>query len=263
MWTNKMAGMIGCIVWMLTGAGWGQAALALEARDVQPPPTVFEEIQIKRQDVTGDGRPDLITLLGKRFAADSPYFEHLKIMVQDPVAKKTTFFTTPYGAYQPEMFFCDFTGGGVQQILLQAPTGGSAGTSEFYLFADKDNKPAILPVPQPLTISGSYQDQYKVPLTIKETGETVVLDLSDRKKSYEENGVYKNGKLVSPVEVMPNTFSVLMPIDENRDGICELKGEQRVSGVANADTIAYVESYWKWDKTSWKLQRAVVRKVEM
>lgn len=70
MWTRKRLGMIGLIVCGWLGTGWVQAAFALEAREVQPPPTVFEEIQIKRQDVTGDGRQDLITLLGKKFAAD-------------------------------------------------------------------------------------------------------------------------------------------------------------------------------------------------
>ncbi|MBU8714013.1 hypothetical protein KM924_15990 [Brevibacillus parabrevis] len=244
-------------------AGGAGPALAEEVRQPQQQPGVFEEIQIKRQDVTGDGKPDVVTLLGQRFAADSPYFEKLKVMVQDPVAKKTTFFTTAYGGYQPDMAFCDFIGNGTKQILVQAPTGGSGGTSDFYLFSNKDNKPVVLPVPQPLTISGSYQDNYKVPILIKETNQTTVLDLSDRKKIYEENGVYKNGKLVTPTDVMPNSFSVLAPVDENRDGICELKGVQRVSGVANADTIAYVESLWKWDKTSWKLQKAEVKKAEM
>lgn len=52
----------------------------------------------------------------------------------------------------------------------------------------------MLPVPQSLTISGSYADGYKVTLVIKETGKTATLDVSDRKKIYEENGVYKGEK---------------------------------------------------------------------
>lgn len=263
MWKGKRVGMAAVLALGLIAGAAGQPVSAREARQVQPPPSVYEEIQIKRQDVTGDGRPDVVTLLGHRFAADSPYYEKLKVMVQDPVAKKTVFFTTPYGGYQPDMAFCDFIGNGTKQILLQAPTGGSGGTSEFYLFGNKDNKPVVLPVPQPLAITGSYQDNYKVPIHIKETNHTTVLDLTDRKKIYDENGVYKDGKLLTPTEVIPNSFSVLTPVDENRDGVCELKGVQRVSGVANADTIAYVESLWKWDKTGWKLQKAEVKKAEM
>ena len=263
MWVSNWLGVIGSMIWGLGVMATGQAVPPQDPSQLTPAPAVYEEIQIKRQDVTGDGRPDVVTLLGKRFAADSPYYERLKVMVQDPVAKKTSFFTTAYGGYQPQMSFCDFTGNQAKQILVQAPTGGSGGTSDYYLFSDKDNNPVVLPIPQSLTISGEFQDNYKVQLVIKETNQTTLLDVSDRKNIYEEAGVYKNGKLVQPTEVMPNTFSVLEPIDENGDGICELKGIQRVSGVANADTIAYVESIWKWDNNKWKLQSAKVKKAEM
>ncbi|QRG66885.1 hypothetical protein [Brevibacillus choshinensis] len=261
MWAGKWIGIVCSMIWGIETSGAGMAVPTPEASQIAPAPAVYEELKIARQDVTGDARADIITLLGKRFAPDSPYYEQLKLMVQDPVAKKVSFFQTTYGGYQPEMSFCDFVGNKTKQILVQAPTGGSAGTSDFYLFSDKDNNPAVLPVPQPLTISGSYQDGYKVPLTIKETNQTTVLDLSDRKDIYEENGVYKNGKLVQPVEVLPNTFSVLKPV-EAADGTCELRGEQRVSGVANADTIAYVESLWKWVNDGWKLQSAQVKKAQ-
>ncbi|MED4755251.1 hypothetical protein [Brevibacillus choshinensis] len=261
MWASKWIGIVGSMIWGFGMSGTGLAVPTPEASQIAPAPAVYEELKIARQDVTGDGRPDLITLLGKRFASDSPYYEQLKLMVQDPVAKKVSFFQTTYGGYEPELSFCDFIGNKTNQILVQAPTGGSAGTSDFYLFSDKDNNPAVLPVPQPLTITGSYQDGYKVSLTIKETNQTTVLDLSDRKDIYEENGVYKNGKLVQQTEVMPNTYSVLTPV-KVRDGICALKGEQRVSGIANADTIAYVESLWKWENNGWKLQSARVKKAE-
>lgn len=259
----KASKMIGMAVGTVIGIGAIGQGFATAEQQNPAPPAVYEEIKINRKDVTGDGRPDLITLMGKRHSSDSPYYEQLKLMVQDSAAKKLSFFTTPYGGYQPELFFCDFTGEKANQILIQAPTGGSAGTSDYYLFSDKNNQPTLMPVPQPLTILGTFQDGYKVPLTIKETNQTTILDVSDRRSIYEENGVYKNGKLLRPTEVMPNTYSVLQPIDENRDGICELKGVQRVSGVANADTIAYVESMWKWDKNRWILQNARVKKAEM
>ncbi|MFD2370392.1 hypothetical protein ACFSO0_10670 [Brevibacillus sp. GCM10020057] len=256
---RNWTGVWGSVVLTFGICGTALAAPPPEGSQAAPAPAVFEVLETARQDVTGDGRPDLVSLLGQRFAADSPYYEKLKVMVQDPVAKKVSFMQTAYGGYQPQLSFCDFTGEGTKQILVQAPTGGSGGTSDYYLFSTRDNNPAVLPVPQPLTISGSYQDGYKVPLTIKETNQTTVLDLSDRKQIYEDNGVYKNGKLARPVVVMPNSFSVLRPL-EKRDGVCVLQGEQRVSGVANADTIAYVESLWKWENNGWKLQSAQVKK---
>lgn len=259
--SRKGIGIAGSIALLFGTGGTALAAPPPDGSQAAPAPVVYEVLETARQDVTGDGRPDLISLLGRRFAPDSPYYEKLKVMVQDPVAKKVSFMQTASGGYQPQLSFCDFTGDRTKEILVQAPTGGSGGTSDYYLFSVRDSHPAVLPIPQPLTISGSYQDGYKASLTIKETNQTTVLDLSDRKQIYEENGVYKNGKLVQPVEVMPNSFSVLRPL-EQRDGVCVLQGEQRVSGVANADTIAYVESLWQWKDNGWKLQGAEVKKAQ-
>lgn len=261
MWASKWIGILGSLVWGFGAGSSGVSVPPPQAGQIAPAPIIYEEVKVAREDVTGDGKPELITLLGKRFAPGSPYYDQLKVMVQDPVKKRATFFQATYGGYQPELYFCDFTGNRTKQILLQAPTGGSSGTSDYYLFSDKEHIPAVLSVPQPLTISGSYQDGYKVRLTVKEANQTVVLDLSDRKDIYEKDGVYKNGKLQQPVEVMPNAFSVLKPV-ERPDGTCELNGVQRVSGVYNADTIAYVESTWKWENNGWKLERATVKKAQ-
>jgi hypothetical protein len=196
-------------------------------------------------DVTGDHVRDQVSLLGEKFSPDTVYYKQLYVEVVDQATQRPSVIELQ-GGYNPKLEFCDFNGDKVSDIYVSAETGGSAGTSDYYLYTALNNKPKALPVPQPLTISGQFHDHYLVSISIKEHNMTYTLDLSNRKKTYDQAGYYKDGKLVTPTDVLPNTFSILNPVDRDRDGVCELYGVQRISGFYNADTIAYAISLWKW-----------------
>ncbi|WP_409341287.1 hypothetical protein [Paenibacillus sp. MBLB4367] len=224
-------------------------------------PLSLQEIQRSVADVTGDGKPDSVLLLGHKLEADSPYFDHLYVAVDDPANQSYLLFQSE-GGYAPQLAFCDVNGDKAADMLVSASTGGSGGTSDYYLFSAKDNKPVKMPLPSPLAITGSLQNGYKAKITVPETGKTYTIDLRDRKKIYDEAGVYKNGRLVKPVEVSVNAFSELKPVVIDKDGVCELSGVQRITGVANADTIAYAYSVWKWSGQEWRLAKAEVVKAK-
>ncbi|MFY0543936.1 hypothetical protein [Brevibacillus sp. H7] len=224
-------------------------------------PAGYEEISRYEVDVTGDGKNDQVKLLGKRFEQASPFFQSLLVHVDNPVTQKQSVFTAE-GGYGPKLEFCDFTGGKVNEILLSADTGGSGGIVIYSLFSLKGDNPVTLTVPPPLTIDGQFADKYKVNLTMKETNKAYTIDLRDRRQQYDQLGLYRKEKLVKPTGVMPNAYHLLKPVDSNRDGVCELQGVQRVAGVANADTIAYVTSLWKWQEDKWMLQDVSVQKAD-
>lgn len=221
--------------------------------------TMLLTIQTAEKDVTGDRKPDRIMLLGRKIDPSSPYFKRLVILVDNKSGKTVTLIPA-IGGYNPNMQFCDFTGDKVNDVLVSAETGGSGGTSDYTIASVKDGKPVKLPVPKPLDIKGQLADGYKANITIVNTNQTVTIDLMDHKQTYDQAGVYKDGKLVKPVDVMVNDYGALKPIDPDKDGTCELLGIQRISGIYNADTIAYATSVWKWDKDHWKLMKAEVKK---
>jgi hypothetical protein len=207
-------------------------------------------IDQKRIDVTGDGNPDWVRLIGHRTMADSPYFEHLYVQV--PVKNERQPLSVRFaGGYNPKMTFCDFTGGPMQRriadVLVSAESGGSGGTSNFYMATFENEIARELPVPEPLTIRGRYVGDRQVRITIAETGQTV--DLRVARPNPQQDG-----------DILPNAFSTLEPVDWNRDGTCELRGVQRVAGAFNADTIAYVISVWRYQRVlgQWRLLRALI-----
>ncbi|UUZ95393.1 VCBS repeat-containing protein [Paenibacillus sp. P25] len=211
-------------------------------------------------DVTGDGHPDQVSLLGQKFSQDTVYYRRLFIQVADRATHKTTLIPLQGGGYHPAMRFCDFNGDRVADIYVSAETGGAGGTSDYYIYTVAHHVPRAIPVPRPLTITGQFLDDYRASISIQEQNKTYTLDLSEKKTSYDQAGYYKNGKLVNPTPVLPNDYGVLRPVDTDHNGVCELYGVQRIAGFYNADTIAYATSLWKWERDRWALIHAAVRK---
>ena len=229
------------------------------------------------RDVTGGGRPDLVRLIGHRTDPERVYYEHVYVQVF-PNAERTARPpsipgqpSTPSaqqplsirfaGGYEPKMQFCDFSGDSIADVYVSMATGGSGGIGDFYLATFAGNVARQLPVPPPLTISGRFLDDYKVLIEVKETGQKTVIDVSDKKAQYDSEGLYRNGKLLKPTTILPNAYSTLEPIDRNRNGVCELRGIQRIAGAYNADTIAYVISVWGYERVRrrWALLRSIIR----
>ena len=112
--------------------------------------------------------------------------------------------------------------------------------------------------PEPLAVSSQFEDGYKASITIEETGQSYSFDLSDRKEEYDRLGLYQDGKLNEPTELMVLPFGTLKPV-KVKNGLYGLKGSQRINGVYNADGIANIESTWLFEKGKWQVQNAEVK----
>lgn len=258
-WATTALACLGCIS-ILPSAVWGTASgqTSLHDPDHASPSAV---IQTQEGDVTGDKKLDTIVLKGRKMDANSGFYEKLFIEVKDAAANKTTEVTLQ-GGYTPKMRLCDFNGDKIDDVYVSASTGGSGGFTDMYIYSFKKNKPAPLGVPAPLAITGTFEDNYVVKFMIPEQKKTVFVDVKDHKDVYDQAGLYKNNKVIKPTSAMVGPYSELRSIDADKDGICELIGIQRISGIANADTIAYGLSLWKYDKKKWKLMNSIVVKAK-
>lgn len=236
---------------------WGTAS----AEELPPPPQTTQQgqlVQTREIDVTGDGKPDTVSLIGMKSDNSSPYYDKLFITVLGPT--QTQVVIPLEGGYNPQMDFCDFIQDKLPQIYVSAETGGSGGLSNYYIYSLKNNVPTAIPLPSPLHVKATFKKNYVVRMKIEETGKSFKIDIKDRKDDYEKFGVYKNGRVVKPIIVDVNPYNLLRAVDEDRDGVCELKGVQRITGIANADTLGYVTSVWKWKKGKWNLKESSVAK---
>ena len=115
-----------------------------------------------------------------------------------------------------------------------------------------------------IMIEGSFQPNYKIKLTVKQTKKAYTFDFISRKSAYDDPQLklYKNGKLLRKENIWIDYYSLMTPIDVDKDGIFELQGIQQVSGISHVDRIVEIKSTWKWAMTKWKLINIDVKQLK-
>ena len=198
-------------------------------------------------DVTGDGITERIQLKGVPYQGTDDYLKEIYIDISTDDDKK---YTMPLDSgSKASLKLVDLNKDGVKDLYANVLTGRGGNTLN-YLFSLKDSISKELTVPDPLEIESTYEDNYKAKITIDLTGKTYLFDLKDRKKYYKKLGLYYNGKLNEPMELTVNSFNSLKPV-QLTTGEFILKGTQTITGIANADNIANVESTWRYDDGKW------------
>lgn len=211
----------------------------------------LESVIVKKEmDVTGDGKLDTIYVKGEPFEEGAIFLRSITLEVFSANGKNHR--VNVDGGYEPKIEFKDLNNDGIKDLFLSVNTGGSGGLSNHYLYTLKGDQLKDLTVPEPLVIQTAFLNGYKASMTIESTNESYQFDLRSRAKDYERLGLYHNGKLNEPAELMVLPFGMLksIKVTGNRIG---LKGSQRISGAYNADSIAYVESTWVYENGKWAL----------
>ncbi|MDZ5472724.1 hypothetical protein SM124_13405 [Bacillus sp. 31A1R] len=200
-----------------------------------------------RLDVTGDGKKDTVFMKGVPFEQGVLFLKDIFLEIVASDGKK---YKIPLeGGYEPTIQFQDLNQDNIKDLIVTVETGGSGGLSNHYLYTLKDFKVTDLTVPEPLIIQSEFLDHYKATINIQNNNKTYHFNLKSRAEDYERIGLYHNGKLNEPTELMVLPFGTLKPIPlENQMG---LKGVQRISGAYNADFIAFVESTWLLENGKW------------
>ncbi|AZU62097.1 hypothetical protein [Neobacillus mesonae] len=216
-------------------------------------------ISEQKADITGDGKLETILLKGVPYQDDENFLKEIYIDVKASNAKN---YTIPMESGAKASFqLVDMNNDGVKDVFATVQTGGSGGIVLSFLHSLKGFVHTDLTVPEPVEMESRFLNDYQAEIKIKETGKTYHFDLNERKLYYKKLGLYYKGKLNEPTELMVNSYSSLKPV-ELADGKLGLKGVQRVAGIANADTIAFVESTWGYLNGKWNLVQVEVKKAE-
>lgn len=199
------------------------------------------------EDVTGDGKKDKISLKGTRM--DDSFYKD--IFVEINTDEKEHKIDLEEGI-RPSLNFNDFNQDGVKEIFISTETGASGGVSNYYLYTAKDNNIVNLKVPDPLVIQSQFLDGYKAKITIENNHKSYKFNLKNRSQDYENTGLYYQGKLNEPTELMIQSYTSLEP-KKLRGKKLGLIGTQTISGAYNADVIGRVESTWELKNGTWTL----------
>lgn len=208
-------------------------------------------------DVTGDGKEEVILLKGVPYHQEDSFLK--KIYLEISASDGHTYTMPLESGSKASLQLADLNQDRVQDLFASVLTSGSEGIVNTYSFSLKDFVKAEIAVPEPLEIDSHFLNGYQAEIKLAKTGKSYVFDLKDRKKYYKKLGLYYKDKLNEPTELTVNPFHSLQPVQlaGNKVG---LMGEQKVTGIANADVIASVASTWVFENKQWKLLNCEVKK---
>lgn len=219
-------------------------------------------VAFARGDVTGDRVSDNVYLTGI-LTPDSPFTQNITLIVQDGRTReiKSVLLRENVGD-NPTMFLGDFTGNGVNDILISITTGGSGGIMYHYIYSFIENTPKLLfdfdVYNEQYQYEVMYRDNFKVEIVSLSNNEKYLIDISTKGIEYLSEIYNKNGKLKMPIFGFVNPLSGLYPVDFDSNKVYELLAYQKIAGRYNADSLGYVLNTLGWVDNKFVLQNQYI-----
>lgn len=219
-------------------------------------------VDYARGDVNGDRIPDNVYLTGTK-TPDSPFIQNITLIIQDGMSGRVKRIPLSENAgYNPTLFLGDFTGDGVDDILVSINSGGSGGIMYHYIYSFADNVAKLLfdfnVYNEEYKYDVTYKDNYKVEVISRDNNEKYIIDISTRGEEYLNEIYDENGKLKQPISGFVNPLSGLYPVDFDSNGVYELLAYQKIAGRYNADSLGYVLNTLKWKNNRFVLDNQSV-----
>lgn len=208
-------------------------------------------------DVNGDRISDNVYLTGTK-TEDSQFVKNITLIIQD--GRTARFIKIPLKenmGYNPQLFLGNFTGDGVNDILISINSGGSGAIMYYYIYSFVNNNPQLLFDFEKFNAEYEYEvtyiNNYKVEVVSEENNTKCIIDISLKGEDYLSEIYNEDGILKSPINGFVNPISGLYPVDFDRDGVYELLIYQRIAGRYNADALGYILSTLKWQENMFVL----------
>jgi len=214
-------------------------------------------VSFARGDVNGDMLPDNVYLTGKK-TMDSPFVQNITLVIQGGLKGGFESIQLKENVgYNPTLFLGDFTGDGINDILIGVASGGSGGIMYYYIYSFIGNAPKLLFDFEVYNAQYQYEinylDNFKVEVISKINNATYIIDISYKDSEYLNEIYYENGELKEPISGFVNPLSGLYPVDFDSNGVYELLTYQKIAGRYNADSLGYVQNILSWNGSEFAL----------
>ncbi len=218
-----------------------------------------EIVAFAQGDVNGDKIVDNVYLTGTK-TAGSPFIQNITLVIQNGATGAfVNILLKENAGYSPALFLGDFTGDGIDDIMISIATGGSGGTYYQYVYSFVNISARLLfdsdVYNQQYEYDVVYQDNYKVKVTSKSNDTVYLIDIFLREPEYLNEIYNEDGKLKEPVTGWVDPLSGLYPVDFNYDKVYDLLAYQQIAGRYHADSLGYILNTLKWDGRMFILDR--------
>lgn len=241
---------------------YNEKGVLMNYYNLNPRSIIPRIVAFSRGDVNGDRILDNIYLTGVK-TPNSPFTQNITLVLQDGrTGRVTSIPLTENAGYNPRLFLGDFTGDGIDDILIGIATGGSGGIMYYYIYSFVNNVAKLMfdfeIYNEEYQYLVTYKDNYKVEVISKKNNIKYLLDISYKGADYLNEIYDENGKLKNPIEGFVNPISGLYPIDFDSNGVYELVAFQKIAGRYNADSLGYIQNSLRWENNKFVLYNQFV-----
>lgn len=200
-------------------------------------------IDVKPGNITGKYSKDKAILVGLYPFKDSPYTDNIELVLnlEDGAPISIVF---PYSGYNMQLFVGDFTGDNKSEIMVRGSFGGSGGFEIAVIYRYEDNKLIEIfnqdQVNQYNPCTAKYQDNYNVHVNCD--NKKYSIDISSRPKEYLEQIYTPTGTVKPYYEPYIDSPNAIYPIKQVYNDAYQLLIQQRIVGIANADTLGVIQT---------------------
>ncbi|MGL4797804.1 MAG: hypothetical protein ACRCWY_00195 [Cellulosilyticaceae bacterium] len=215
-----------------------------------------EVIDFLQGDVIGTGCIDNVSLIGeKSFGQSAGLVKNMRIKIESQNCEEKLEFSLPEGnGYSPILFLGDFTGDEVDEILITYYSAPNGGYVYNYIYQIKDGEPKLLFDTRVYNEAYNglvqYLDKYKVLVETEKLAKQYLLDISMKDQVYLDALYTPEGKLKKPQEGEILGVIAANPADFDSNRIYNLSAVQQIVGVEKEDTLALLETFFKWQSGS-------------
>jgi hypothetical protein len=246
--------MVAAAAFLISGLG------GCGSSDELPIPDGLVLLTTASADLDRDGAADTVRLLGRADDPDSPFRDHLTLMM----ATAPRLWLLPSeasAAYEPRLALVDVTGDGRPEAIVTGSSGGSGGMviaavvmivphGDRWRFRNVYDT-ATGPWPE---LGGELVAGQSAELVVRAPGlepQRQTLDLAGRYAGLGDQGPYdETGELREPVALWGEGLMAVEPV-RLANGRPALRVVQQVRGVSNADRLATVATTLVWEKAAW------------
>lgn len=201
-------------------------------------------IDSKVGNILGSTTQDKVVLVGNYPYKDSKYVENLEIIVQPEGGDETLTVKIPYGGYDMQLFIGDFTGDGQADIMVRGGFGGSGGYEIALVYTYKEGRITEIfnqdRFSNQYACQATYLEDYKV--SINCGNKQYLINIEDNPKIYLDMVYTKDGKVKPYTEPIVSALNTAYPIKSIYNDYSNLLIQQRIIGVANADTLGAIQT---------------------
>lgn len=206
-------------------------------------------ISTYEEDLTGDGKLDIIKLYGVHFSPDSEYYKDIFAIITSGSEEWRIDYQ---GGYDPAIQFIDLNHDNVPDIFYQSPTGGSGGLYTSKLDTLARGELESIPLPEQDYIKGYFEDGFQAVIELGHNAQPILLDVADRKDDYIRLGIFDaSGKLLQETSLMFDPIAFFEPVEISSRNGYGLKSFKQISGAYHADQLGVVETLWYYEDGKW------------